>query len=263
MSYQSPLFVSHGAPDLPLRDIPAARFLKSLFQTRVKPDAIVILSAHWGTRGNYLTSSEKLETIYDFGGFGQELYELDYPAKTSSSLLMRISNIAQNSNVALHKTPKRGLDHGAWIPLKLMFPKADIPVAQLSLNYDLSPLNLYKLGRQFSVLSEENILVIGSGASVHNLRYASSEGSRPASWATSFEEWTSAVLQKQDWDQLFKFDQSEFGVMAHPTPEHFLPLIFIAGVAQNANIKTIPRRLHHSFSYGSIGMSTWEFLDAS
>lgn len=261
--FQPPLFVSHGAPDLVLADIPAARFLRTLFKERPHPEGIVIVSAHWQSRELAVTTSSKLGTIYDFSRFARDLYEISYPAKSSAWLGAKIKDQIKGADLTLREDQRRGLDHGAWAPLCLMFPDASIPIVQLSLKRGMSAVELFELGQQFSPLADENILIMGSGASVHNLWSLGREGSKAPQWAEGFEAWTNKVLNNRDWRALCRFNEAEFWAQAHPTPEHFLPLIFSAGAGQLQSKGVIARRLHHSFSYGSIGMSSWEFAHAT
>ncbi len=259
-SLQPPLFVSHGAPDLVLKDIPAARFLRGLFKNRLAPEGIVIVSAHWQTSDLTITTAPNLETIYDFGGFQRELYQMVYPARTADWLGKKVAAKFVASGVEFREDPRRGLDHGAWAPLHLMFPDASIPVVQLSLPRRITPTALFELGEQLAPLSEENILIIGSGASVHNLWRLQPEGAPAPEWAIAFDAWIDRVLSDRDWHALCRFEDTAHSALAHPTPEHFLPLIFAAGVGQLRSDTVVARHLHHSFSYGSIGMSSWEFV---
>lgn len=260
---QAALFVSHGAPDLVIRDIPAARFLRNLFSQRPKPDAILVLSAHWETRGISLTTAKDLNTIYDFGGFDRELYRIKYPVNSSAKLIDQVTELLASADIPVNLEPKRGLDHGVWAPLKLMFPAADIPVVQMSIDRDRSPAQLMELGQTLAPLAEQNVLILGSGASVHNLRYLSPQGSPPPQWAIDFDQWTNKIITEGNWQELCRFKEQHLGSLAHPTPEHFLPLIFASGTIAGkspGNIKgNFSKRLHFSYSYGTIGMSAWEF----
>ncbi|MBV1901358.1 MAG: dioxygenase [Kordiimonadaceae bacterium] len=258
---QPALFLSHGAPDLTLVDIPAARFLRTLFHKANRPAAIVILSAHWEEVEVEITTSPLLPTIHDFGGFPQALYDLQYPVKTEPWLIEAVGKALGGKGIQVSQNPNRGLDHGAWVPLLLAVPKADIPVVQVSLPYVSSTQDYFEFGRSLSALSAQNILIIGSGASVHNMRSIKREGTPPAEWAIEFTDWVETTLLNQNWAELFKFDQTSVGKMSHPTPEHFLPLIVAAGAGKGAGQKMHIRKLHDSYSYGSIGMSAWEFTN--
>lgn len=253
------LFLPHGAPDLALADIPAADFLRSAFQNLDRPKGIVIISAHWETAETEITAAPELPTIYDFGGFSSALYSLKYPAKTAVWLIDSISDRLQEQGFPVTQNSSRGLDHGAWIPLRLALPEADVPVVQLSLSHAHTPQMHFALGQALSSLSEQNILVIGSGALVHNLRQIRLEGTPPPVWAVEFDNWVDEALVRQDWDALFTFDQSPLGRKSHPTPEHFLPLLVAAGSGAGYTGKLHVRKQHSSYSYSSISMSAWEF----
>ena len=257
--FQPPLFVSHGAPDLAIADIPAARFIRSMFETRPLPDGVVIMSAHWESHDLAITTAPHLRTIYDFGGFSQALYQILYPARSAEWLASKIKDRLNAPGRTLREDRERGLDHGAWVPLRLMFPEGSIPITQLSLPRSISPERLFGIGQSLSALADENILLVGSGSSVHNLRRITHEGSPAPEWAQAFDDWTDNVLAKKNLEALYHFQRAPYGALAHPTPEHFLPLIFTAGARRLNDDAARTRRLHHSYSYGSIGMSSWEF----
>jgi len=254
------LFLPHGAPDLPLANIPAANFLRGLGASLPRPDGIIIVSAHWETSGLQFTTVKILQTIYDFGGFAPELYQLKYPAETSAELITSVEQSLQNEGYTLQKNHNRGLDHGAWVPLLLAYPAADIPVVQLSLDTGMDPKELFDLGRALAPLRRHNILIIGSGATVHNLRHINPEGSAPPGWATGFDGWLNRALTLGNWDELLEFNRTAHAEMAHPTPEHLLPL-FVAAGAGSSNQQNRANEIHRSYSYGSIGMSAWEFAE--
>lgn len=249
------LFLPHGAPDLPLSAHPAAKFLQQLGKNIPKPKGIVVISAHWETFGVQMTTAPELETIYDFGGFSPELHDLKYAAKTSPELIKKLKNLLADDNIELLSNNRRGLDHGAWIPLLLAFPDADIPIVQLSLDRRMNAEGLFKFGQILGKLREDDILIIGSGASVHNLGRISPEGTPVADWAIAFNGWLAEVIENNDWQKLLKFSTAPHYKLAHPSPEHLLPLIVAAG----AGLDETTSQIHSSFSYGSIGMSAWMF----
>jgi len=251
------IYVSHGSPDMALTNSAAANFLRDLPKDLPQPDGIVIISAHWLTRGLHITTAGPLETIHDFQGFPPELYQLNYPAVGTDRLIEQLSNCLSNQGYHVTKDKSRGLDHGAWTPLVLMYPKADIPVVQLSLDATLSGTEHLAVGRVLAALRDSNILVITSGSSVHNLSAMASEGSKTPDWAIEFEDWINQTLSSASFDELADFyHQAPHAKQAHPTTEHFLPIIVAAGVG-GADAKA--KRIHHGFSYGSIGMSAWSF----
>ncbi|GLQ34248.1 dioxygenase [Amylibacter marinus] len=259
---QSALFLPHGAPDLALSDIPGTWFLRGLFKNRPIPKGIVIISAHWETSDLTLTTAPKLDTIHDFGGFSSALNRLQYPAKTAPWLIDATKSALSKGTFAVRDDPRRGLDHGAWIPLMLSRPSADIPVVQLSLPTGHSPQDLFLIGRALATLAVQDILVIGSGATVHNLYKLAPEGTPAPQFAMDFDDWLERVFLARDWSSLFHFHSLESGRFSHPTSEHLLPLILVAGIC-DARPGLEMRNLHRSYSYGSIGMAAWEVSDAS
>jgi len=253
------LFVSHGAPDIVLHDSAATRAMRELGERFVKPKGIVIVSAHWIDEPVGITNDAALETIHDFGGFPQELYTMRYPAKGDAQLTSRVEVLLQQRGIASRAVSGRGLDHGAWIPLKLIYPEANIPVVQLSLPAG-SLTELAQMGEALSPLREEGILIIGSGGTVHNLR-AIDPGGRTEAWAEEFEQWLYQAVKENhfDWLTSGKHFPDSFR-MAHPTVEHYAPIIFAWAAADTSQPG---RRIHHSFEYGNIGMSMYLFGEAT
>lgn len=249
------LFVPHGAPDLTISQHQAARFLKCLNTNLPRPAGIVIISAHWETRGLKMTTAPSLETIYDFGGFSPDLYELKYPAKTSPALISMVDNALKEGDIVVDFDTQRGLDHGAWVPLILAYPDADIPIVQLSLDRTSNSAALYELGQALALLRAQGILIIGSGGAVHNLRHVAPEGTTVPTWASGFDGWLDQTLANQDLESLLAYSTAPYFNKAHPTPEHFLPIIVAAGAGDG----NTPEKIHASYSYGSLSMSVWRF----
>lgn len=249
------LFISHGAPDIILSPGPATDAWREFALQHPKPDAIVIISAHWVDEPIGITAGEQLATIHDFGGFPPELYEQQYPAKGNVALATTIQQHLQQAGLASRLHPQRGLDHGAWIPLKIMYPEADIPVVQVSLPVG-SLDDAARLGKALSPLCKQNILIIGSGGSVHNLRALAHNGSTE-SWVLEFEDWLLESIEGNHFEHLIT--PADFPAdfrRAHPTIEHYAPLI-VAWAA--ADTRQAGKRLHHSLSYTNLGMSMFEF----
>lgn len=256
MSKHTPsLFISHGAPDIILSEHPAVAALRALPARFPRPGAIVVVSAHWVDEPIGITAREQLTTIHDFGGFADELYELQYPARGNAALAERIEKLVleQGLHAALHE--HRGLDHGAWIPLKIMYPEADIPVVEVSLPA-ASLAHAARLGEALAALRSDNVLVIGSGGSVHNLRALRFDG-RTDQWVLEFEDWLLETVEGNRFGDLIIPDRMpRVFRQAHPTVEHYAPLI----VAWSASGHRHPgKRIHHSTSYGNLGMSMYAF----
>lgn len=234
------LFVSHGSPMLALDSRqPAHAFLRQLGSILPRPEAILVISAHWETAAACVTGAAQPGTIHDFYGFPEPLYELRYPARGNQIL-------AQDAAKLLHPSasldPIRGLDHGAWVPLLLMYPQHDIPVLQLSLQTPLGTEHHLKIGEALKPLRERGVLIIGSGGTTHNLHeyFHAAEDHKPYE---DFAEWLHGTLTRGDRDALLNYRKlAPQAARCHPTEEHFLPL-FVALGAGGPKV----RRLHHSF----------------
>ncbi|MCX6732501.1 MAG: 4,5-DOPA dioxygenase extradiol [Candidatus Roizmanbacteria bacterium] len=215
------LFVGHGNPMNVLDDNKYSHMWETIGQQLSPPKAIICMSAHWLTDGSYITSSIHPEMIYDFYGFPQELYDVQYPAPGDDKLANKISH----SHSFIKPDAMRGYDHGAWSVLKRMFPKAEAPVLQLSIDYSHSPLAQYSLLQQLKVLRNEGILFIGSGNIVHNLALVSMD-QKPYDWAIEFEAFCKKSIQNKNINTLL--DYKKIGTIAHlsiPTDDHFRPLL--------------------------------------
>lgn len=251
------LFLAHGAPDLPLTSHIAKRFMNKLAQNLPEPRAILIISAHWETTVPTIGTAAFPTTIYDFNGFPSELRELVYPARTDKTLINRTAQLLNSAGIESSEHPTRGYDHGAWIPLLLTYPKANVPVVQLSLQFGADAKHHFEIGQALAPLRKEGVLIIGSGATVHNLSQITPEGSPIPAWAQEFDDWLFDCLEKRDLTTLLKFPHEPATARAaHPSIEHFLP-IYVAMGAGWAE-KSV-ERVHHSFSYGSISMATYAF----
>lgn len=251
------LFLAHGAPDLVLGNLPAKRFLEGLGEMLPRPRAILAVSAHWEAAAATLTTSAAPETVHDFHGWPAPLFALRYPAVTDRPLIERVGSLLAAASLPVARDPQRGFDHGTWVPLLLSYPSAKIPVVQLSLLRGADGLRHFEIGRALAPLAAEGVLVVGSGASVHNLRELAPEGSPPPAWAEAFDLWLFEHTQGADLDALLRFPaEPAWAHRAHPSIEHLLPFF----VAMGAGGDSAPiRRLHHSYTYGSIGMSCYAF----
>jgi 4,5-DOPA dioxygenase extradiol len=249
------LFISHGAPDLILTEQAAVTALRQLGERFPEPRAIVVVSAHWTRRPVGVTAGEAHRTIHDFSGFAEALYQLTYPAKGDPGLAAAIAGRLTGYGIDAELVSERGLDHGAWIPLLLSHPQARIPVLQVSLPSADLP-ECARLGEALGPLRDEEILIIGSGGSVHNLRAMNRE-ERTDTWASGFERWLRETVEGNRFEQLLSAERSSpLFPAAHPTSEHFAPLL----TAWAAGDRHRPgRRFHHSYSYGNLGMSMFEF----
>lgn len=251
------LFLAHGSPMNAIEDKEYTRFLADFGKT-LQPKAIVIFTAHWESEVLTISSSEQTyETIYDFYGFPDELYQIKYPAKGSSQLAHIIEASLVNQGIPVKKDTSRGLDHGSWTLLHRLFPKADVPVVQISVNPFLHPEKQYEIGKALRGLGEENILVIGSGVTVHNLRMVNWGQTKPESWAVEFDDWLIDKLEKADFPSLFEYEKlAPNAKIAVPRPEHFVPLFIAMGSVESlSNTKVIFR----NYEYGTLSNLCLQF----
>lgn len=249
------LFVSHGAPTLVMDPVPTRDFLKGLGGLLARPRAILCVSAHWDTAGPMLSSGASPHTMYDFYGFPDALYEMTYPAPGEPALAAHAAELLGAAGLPAQLDPRRGLDHGAWVPLSLMYPKADIPVVQLSIQSHLSPAHHVALGRALAPLREEGVLVISSGNATHNLREVFSHGidEPPAPYAKAFADWLTGRIEHGDADALADYlAQGPGGAKNHPTPDHYVPLLVALGAGGGTG-----RILHDGYTYGVLSMAAY------
>ncbi|SDB24685.1 Aromatic ring-opening dioxygenase, catalytic subunit, LigB family [Pseudidiomarina indica] len=241
---QPVFFIPHGAGPCFFMDWnPAdtwhgmAEFLQGIAsRLPAKPKAILMVSAHWRTSQFSVTSGREPTLIYDYFGFPEHTYALTYPAPGSPELAKRVMNLVNGIDQPVTQNPTRGFDHGMFIPLKLMFPAADIPVVQLSLRQDLDPRAHLQVGQALAALRDEGVLIVGSGMSFHNMRGYGDKRFTPRSEA--FDEWLTAAVEgspEQRYQQLKEWHQAPHAFDCHPLghEEHLLPLMVVAGAAGN------------------------------
>lgn len=221
-------FVGHGAPTLAIDPIKGAE-LAAFARSFPEPAAVLVISAHWETRAPTLGTVQERPLVYDFSGFPEALYRARYPSPAAPDLARRAENLLRPWNVA--RAVDRGLDHGAWVPLVHMYPKADRPVLQLSLPSRLPGVELLRIGAALAPLRTEGVLLLGSGSLTHNLRLSRYEDpAPPPAWAVEFDQWVEGVLTRWDMDALADYRRRAPALhVAHPTEEHFLPLLIVAG----------------------------------
>jgi len=219
------LFLGHGSPLNVLEENGFRRSWEELGATLPRPRAVLCVSAHWETRGVYVTSAQHPATIHDFQGFPRALYRVRYPAPGSPELATRVRSLLRP--VAVHDDDCRGLDHGAWSVLSAMYPEADVPVVQLSLDFTAPPAAHYELARKLAPLRDEGVLVLGSGNIVHNLSLWHRADTEPYDWASRFD---SAIVERilagEHHDIIHWHALAPDAHRAIPTPEHFLPLLY-------------------------------------
>lgn len=236
------LFVGHGNPMNAIEDNIFTRGFESIAKELPKPNAILCISAHWETRGTFVTAMKQPETIHDFGGFPSRLYEVQYPAPGSPELALAIQQGITSTSVNL--TNEWGLDHGCWTVAKFLFPEADIPVIEMSIDYSKPAAFHYQLGKELSALRRKGVIIIGSGNSIHNLRMVDWSNMDTVDsgydWAIGVNERIRQFITEGDHQSLVNFDKlgKEFK-LAIPTPEHFIPLLYTLALQEKDEVPYI------------------------
>lgn len=251
------LFIGHGSPMNVLENNTYTRLWTQLGETLPQPKAILVISAHWYTEGTYVTAMSQPKTIHDFYGFPPALYEIEYPAKGSISLAALIEDLIDPIKLKLDMD-QWGLDHGSWGILEKMYPNANIPVVQLSIDAHQSAKWHYELGQKLTELRKEGVLIIGSGNIVHNLRMMDWQNSdtMPYPWALAFSDTIKSSLESDTMqERLFTILSTEEGRLSHPTAEHFLPALYILGLRQPSEKVTL---LNNDIVNKSLSMMTFQ-----
>ncbi|GAA0146130.1 hypothetical protein LIER_06156 [Lithospermum erythrorhizon] len=250
-------YISHGSPTLSIDDaLPARPFLKSFKETvfSQRPKSILIISGHWETSEptvNFIQGPN--DTIYDFYGFPDHMYKLKYPAPGAPELAEKVKELLEASGIKkVHMDIERGLDHGAWVPLMLMYPEADIPVCQLSVQTERDGTHHYNMGKALEPLKQEGVLIIGSGSATHNLGNRGTFGS-VASWAWDFDNWLKESLLNGRYEDINHYEETAPSPkLAHPWPDHFFPLHVAMGAAGvDAKAELIHSSWSRNMSYAS------------
>ncbi|KAL0331607.1 UNVERIFIED_CONTAM: 4,5-DOPA dioxygenase extradiol [Sesamum angustifolium] len=259
-------FISHGSPTLSIDDsLPARHFLKA-FQKRVfpeKPNSILVVSAHWETTEPTVNAVHgPSDTIYDFYGFPKPMYQLKYPAPGAPELAIKVKKLLEEAGFErVYEDKKRGLDHGAWVPLMLMYPDADIPVCQLSVQTDMDATYHYNLGRALAPLKKEGVLIVGSGSATHNLRTMQRNNDSVASWAAEFENWLKESLLSGKYEDINHYEEkAPFAKLAHPRPEHFYPLHVAMGAA---GVNPKAELIHDSWTNYTLSYASYKFTEST
>lgn len=253
------VFLSHGAPTMALQPGKAGPALSALGARLPRPDAILIVSPHWDTPTAQVSAVSQPETIHDFFGFPAPLYELRYPAPGAPRLAQQVCVLLTRAGIECALDASRGLDHGAWSPLRFLYPEADIPVTQLSLQSHLPPSEQYRIGQALASLPAENVLIIGSGSMTHNLgefRGGRQDGA-PQPYVMEFQNWFAAHLAQGDVPALLDYRaRAPHAVRAHPTDDHLLPLFVALGAAGS---QSGAKRLIDEVTYGMLAMDAYLF----
>ncbi len=227
------VFVGHGSPTNAIEDNEFTRAWADLGKSLPKPKAILSVSAHWETTGTFVTSMKQPQTIHDFYGFPQALFEMQYPATGSPSLAQRVREIVGRTSVRADM--EWGLDHGTWSVLSRMFPDADIPVIQLSLDKTQPPKFHYELGKELRTLRDEGVLILGSGNIVHNLRKIQWTD-MAYDWAVEFDEKVAGLISAGDHDSIVHYERvGDAARLSVPTNEHYLPLLYALALQEGTD----------------------------
>lgn len=253
------LFVSHGAPTLPIEPGETGAAWRKLGAQLARPTAILVISAHWTTQVPTVSMARQPATIHDFSGFPAELYALRYPAPGAPKMAVEVVALLQQAGIAVQSDETRGLDHGAWVPLMFLFPNADIPVTQLSLQPDLDSTWHYKLGKAIAALREQGVLIIASGSITHNLRalFSHPHGQAVPLWVSDFCAWMAEKITQGDIASLLNYRElAPYAAQNHPTDEHLLPLFVALGAADDIKASL---HLNQVMTYGILAMDAWRF----
>jgi 4,5-DOPA dioxygenase extradiol len=257
MATMPTVFVSHGAPTFAIEPGLAGAQLRALGRALGKPNAILVVSPHWMTRGVEITATARPETVHDFGGFPRALYAIQYPAPGSPALAARARQVLSSRGIAASLDTRRGLDHGAWVPLRHMYPDADVPVVQVSMPFDTDEAKAIELGRALAPLASEGVLIVGSGSLTHNLYEFRMGDANEASYAREFSQWIRNAVVRGDTASLASaLEQAPHASRAHPTTEHFLPLLVAAGAAADVIPATV---LDGGIRHGVLAMESYVF----
>jgi 4,5-DOPA dioxygenase extradiol len=264
MNRMPSLFVSHGSPTFAIDPGQAGPLLTQLGRELPKPQAVLVMSPHWMTRGLRVATTDKPETIHDFGGFPDELYRIRYPAPGSPVVAMRALELLNAAGLEATGDEEMGMDHGAWVPVRHLYPDADVPVVQVSMPHTLDAAGAVRIGRALAPLADEGVLIVGSGSITHNLRevrWSAAEGDDSAAgYANEFVAWARDAVKNHDEAALVNYVESApHAKRAHPTPDHYLPLPFAFGAADpNAPVRVIDGGM----TFGVLAMDDYVFGNA-
>ncbi|MES2825691.1 MAG: class III extradiol ring-cleavage dioxygenase [Pseudomonadota bacterium] len=251
------IFLSHGAPSYALDPGLAGQQLITLGQQLPTPKAILVVSPHWMTSQPKVATSIQPETIHDFGGFAPALYQLQYPAPGHPQLAMRAIELLRAAGWQADSDNSRGLDHGAWVPLRFLFPAVDVPVFQVSLPGNLSSSTALNYGAALAPLADEGVLIIGSGSLTHNLYEVRGGHEHEAAYAQEFTAWIRHAVELGDRQALVNaLELAPHAKRAHPTTEHFLPLLVALGAAASSLPATV---LPGGITHGVLSMESYVF----
>ncbi|MEY4427561.1 MAG: hypothetical protein RLZZ182_250 [Pseudomonadota bacterium] len=251
------LFISHGAPTFALEPGLAGPALSALGLTVPRPEAVLVVSPHWMTPTPRVGTVDRPATVHDFGGFDAALYRLDYPVAGHPALAERALSLLADAGWAPQADARRGLDHGAWVPLRYLYPQADVPVFQVSLPSRLDAAAAWALGEALAPLAHEGVLIVGSGSLTHNLYEFQLDHDHEAAYAAEFTHWVRGAVMRRDRARLLRtLTDAPHAQRAHPTPEHFWPLLVAAGAADLAQPVQV---IDGGIAHGVLAMDAYAF----
>lgn len=256
MTLAPSLFISHGSPMFALEPGLLGPNLTAIGQSLHDIRAVLVVSPHWQTRGVRVGSSAAPETIHDFGGFPAPLYQLQYPATGAPELARDAAALLAEAGFEVTLDDHRGLDHGAWVPLRYLFAQVDVPVFQVSLPHDIDAAGALRLGQALAPLRERGVLLVGSGSLTHNL-YEFRQHIRDPEYAQEFADWVSDAVVARDVEALVHYRRrAPHAERAHPTEEHYLPLLVALGASSDTDAA---RRIEGGMTYGVLSMDSFAF----
>ena len=249
------LFVSHGAPTFALEPGSLGPQLCKLGARLTDVKAVLVVSPHWQTRDVRVTTATRPETVHDFGGFPAELYTLQYPAPGQPELANAAAKLLTAAGFATGLDANRGLDHGAWVPLYHMLPKADVPVFQVSMPVTLTTAQAVDMGRALAPLRAQGVMIVASGSMTHNLYEIRQPDAKPEGYAWEFAAWVRTAVQAHAVQPLINYRaEAPHAARAHPTQEHFLPLLVALGVQQDGDTVQV---LDGGITHGVLSMESY------
>ena len=255
------LFISHGAPTLATEPGETGKLLARLAESIPRPAAILAVSAHWDTPQPQVSTAARPQTIHDFSGFPSALYQIRYPAPGAPALAEKTAALLRQAGFEPEFDATRGLDHGAWVPLRLMYPDADIPVTQLSIQGQAGPRAHLDMGRAIAGLQQDNVLILCSGAVTHNLRhfFTSERDAAVLDYVTEFADWLGQRIATADHAALLDYRNSSYGRQAHPSEDHILPLFVALGAGEGKPVA----RYQPENTYGILAMDVYCWSESS
>ncbi len=255
-SHKAPvLFISHGAPTFAIEPGKLGPLLNALGQRLPSVRAILVVSPHWQTSGVSVMATMAPETIHDFGGFPPALYQLQYPVKGAPEIAREVRTLLSEAGWTVTLDERRGLDHGAWVPLMHLLPDGDVPVFQVSMPQDLNAATAYQLGQALASVREHGVMILASGSMTHNLYEFRKLNSAPEQYAEEFTQWVRQTVQHSDAESLVAYRRlAPHAERAHPTDEHFLPLLVAMGATAPGER---PALLDGGIEHGMLSMESY------